>query len=117
MTIGNVLVGTSAVALYESVKGFYAEVMIQNLSTNNVYVISRQGDTVANGLLLRQYDTYSNDKETDSIYLVADGAASDVRTKIVVREETKTAIQISYPPANHQPVEKTIPLIPKKMDC
>ncbi len=55
------------------------DITIQNLSSNNVYVLSAQNQTVSDGIKITPNGTYTNDKRHSSIWLVADGASSDVR--------------------------------------
>lgn len=54
-------------------------ITIQNLSANNVYVLSAQNQTVSDGIKITPNGTYTNDKRHSSIWLVADGVSSYVR--------------------------------------
>jgi len=54
------------------------DVTIKNLSANNVYVLSAQNQAVSDGIKITPKGTYANDKKHSSIWLVADGANSDV---------------------------------------
>jgi hypothetical protein len=55
------------------------DITIQNLSANNVYVLSAQNQTVGDGIKITPNGTYTNDKRHSPIWLVADGVSSDVK--------------------------------------
>jgi hypothetical protein len=57
----------------------FADIMIQNLSANNVYVTSDRTQGTADGLKIAPAGNYTNDRRFSSVWLVADGALSDVR--------------------------------------
>jgi len=67
----------------------YMDVIIQNLSANNVYVGSDQALSTASGLkLVATTGVFTNDKRQEEIWLVADGAGSDVRVNYVIYSQS-----------------------------
>jgi hypothetical protein len=55
------------------------DITVQNLSANNVYVLSAQNQTLSDGIRIKPNCTYANDKRHSSIWLVAHAASSDVK--------------------------------------
>jgi hypothetical protein len=67
----------------------YADVIIQNLSGNNVYVNSEQTGTTSSGLKIAAGGTYTNDHRAEPIFLIADGASSDCRIEYFLFRDTQ----------------------------
>ena len=55
------------------------DIIIQNLSANNIYIGSDQTVTDVTGILIAPNGTWVNDKRAEPIWLIASGAGSDVR--------------------------------------
>lgn len=79
-------IGTSPVPIAAPKEGFLLDILIQNLSVNNVYVGNSIGVTTSNGIKLVPTATYENDHEEEPIWLIADAASSDVRIKLFIRK-------------------------------
>lgn len=59
------------------------DVIVQNLSANNVCVLSDGSGDMASGLKIIANGNYTNDHRGEAVWLIADGAASDVRIEYV----------------------------------
>lgn len=80
-------IGVTAEHIASPKAGFLLDVLIQNLSVNNVYVGSSSGVTTSNGIKLASNAQYSNDKRGEPVYLIADAATSDVRIEYEIYKE------------------------------
>jgi hypothetical protein len=65
-----------------------ADVQIQNLSVNNVYVGSDQSVDTTSGIKVPPNGQYVNVKRQEPIWLIADGAGSDVRIHVEIYTTT-----------------------------
>lgn len=79
-------IGLTAQHIASPKEGELLDILVQNLSANNVYVGSDSSVTTSNGVKLVPNGTYANDHEAEPIWLIADGAASDVRIKVETRK-------------------------------
>jgi hypothetical protein len=80
-----IIVGITPVPVAIGLEGpdEWIDIIVQNLSANNVYVISSGEGTVADGLRIVANGNHTNDHRGESVWLIADGAASDVRVHYV----------------------------------
>jgi len=62
------------------------DIVIQNLSTNTVYVGSDSGLTIANGIEVLAGREWFDDQRSEPVFLIATDAASDVRMQYVAYE-------------------------------
>lgn len=60
------------------------DILIQNLSANNIYVGSGQNVDVTTGLKIITNGVYTNDKRKDPIWCISDVAGSDIRVVMEV---------------------------------
>lgn len=81
MPIKKETIGTTAVQVAVAINGMLCDILIQNLSANNVYVTSDISQGVGEGLKIVANGTYADDQCNEDLFLIADGAASDVRIK------------------------------------
>jgi len=79
MPTTNRSIGTTSEAIVIPGKDELVDILIQNLSVNNIYVGAAQEVTTSTGIKIAPNAQYSNDKRGEQVYLIADGAASDVR--------------------------------------
>jgi hypothetical protein len=76
----NVTVGTTPVLVTPTIDDDeLIDILIQNLSTNNVYVGTNDAVSTSNGIKLIPGGDYCNDKRRHAVWLIADAASSDVR--------------------------------------
>lgn len=75
-------VGTTNLFCYAVPLGKTASVTIQNLSANNVYIVDDNNQPLASGIKLLAGAVATNDSFRGQLWLVADGATSDVRLDI-----------------------------------
>lgn len=78
----NKSVGTTALFCYAVPYGKTAQVTIQNLSVNNVYIIDNGMQAVANGIKLLAGAVSTNETFRGQLWLIADGVTSDIRIDI-----------------------------------
>jgi len=71
-------VGTTSTLALRQVQGFKVDFVVQNLSANNVYLSDIETDT-ATGIKIIAGGFVSKDNWEGDIFLIADGATSDVR--------------------------------------
>lgn len=87
MVTKNVVIGTTIQLVVGCAPDQVIDILIQNLSANNVYV----GDddvSSSNGMkIIATTGSYSNDKRKSPVFLVADGASSDVRLCFEIYKE------------------------------
>lgn len=79
-------IGTTSKQIYSPKPDEVADILIQNLSVNNVYLGNNKGVKTTNGIKFVPTATYQNDHEIEPIHLIADAASSDVRIKLTVRK-------------------------------
>jgi len=79
--IQNISVGTTTLLIVKRVTGKLCDFFLQNLSGNNVYLVNSSHAIVGNGIKIVPNDTYGDDQSDEELYLIADGAASDVRLR------------------------------------
>jgi hypothetical protein len=73
------VVGVDPLLFYLKEKNVFLDVIIQNLSANVLYFGEDQGVNVANGLRINANGVLEIKDYQGSIWLVASGAASDIR--------------------------------------
>jgi hypothetical protein len=84
--INNIVVGTTpAIRVCQMKEDQYVDLVIQNLSGNNIYVGETDSVSVASGIKVPANSQYSDDKVETNLYVIADGAASDVRVDFTYR--------------------------------
>ena len=79
-------IGTTSVQIYSPKPNEVADILIQNLSANNVYVGNSKGVLAADGNKLVPTGIYENDHQIEPIHLIADAASSDVRISLSRRK-------------------------------
>jgi len=82
-------IGTTSVQIYSPKTDEVADILIQNLSANNVYKGNSKGVLASNGTKLVPTGIYQDDHVIEPIHLIADAAASDVRIDITVRKRVE----------------------------
>ncbi len=64
-------------------EGELLDVIVQNLSANNIYVGSDQNVTIASGIRIVANGYWANDQRAEPVWLISDGAGSDARVTYV----------------------------------
>lgn len=81
-------IGTTSECVANAKDGHLIDILVQNLSANNVYVGDSPDVTTLTGIkLVATTGSWSNDKRKSSVYLIADGASSDVRVTVETYKE------------------------------
>lgn len=78
------LIGTTAVFIVAQKEGFLIDILVQNLSANNVYFGSDLSVDVNTGTKIAAQGEWTNDKRFETVCLIADGANSNCRITIEV---------------------------------
>lgn len=89
--MAKIIVGISAVFVAKPAHGFLLNILVQNLSANSLYLGKDASVTIDSGIkITASGGVWSDDKRADAVYLIADGADSDVRVQYeVYREGTR----------------------------
>lgn len=83
MTKRALSIGTTAVLAVSAIKGAYGDLLLVNNSANIVYVLDSPNQLTTDGIPVAANGGYYSDKFMDEdIYLIASGAASDVRMSL-----------------------------------
>lgn len=72
-------IGTTATLALQKSEGYIVDFILENLSANNVYFGDHGEITAANATRIIPSANLTKDNWAESIYLIADGALSDVR--------------------------------------
>lgn len=72
-------IGTTIQQVFYTPKGKKALVSIQNLSANNVYILNSSNQGTSDGIKLVTGAAATNNDLREDLWLIADGATSDVR--------------------------------------
>lgn len=75
----NISLGTTATKIIDVPIGFKVSFVIQNLSANNVYLLDSSSGGTANSIQIASSVSLSVDDFDKDVWVVADGASSDVR--------------------------------------
>jgi hypothetical protein len=77
--IGAVSVGITPVKVWERQSGLVVDLLLQNLSVNNLYILTSMNQPTTDATVVPPFENASKDGWAGDIILVADGPASDIR--------------------------------------
>ena len=69
-------------------KGAFVDVFIQNLSANIIYVVSDGSYDITQGEKIAAGGTFSDDKCSEPVYVIASAASTDIRGNYYVYKDS-----------------------------
>lgn len=86
--MARIIVGTKPEFGAKPPKGFLLNIIVQNLSSNSLYVGHDESVTVDSGIkIAASGGVWTDDKRGEPVFLIADGENSDVRINYEVYRE------------------------------